>query len=165
MAVMYCSGEFLFDGCNRVSSLIPIFVPRHPCRPPGASGSLFSSESLIHVTSSSSPPLSPDVTRRPCKDTLTLRVYFLPYALTKIYSVKDTLSRPSRACLFFCLISFLLDIIVWLRSRSWILEANCNSTLCIKCNERCLQVFQRAHYASHDEILYKKKLLQYFTSK
>lgn len=35
---MYCSGEFLFDGCNHVSSPIPAYVPRHPCRPSGAVG-------------------------------------------------------------------------------------------------------------------------------
>lgn len=107
MAVMYCSGEFLFDGCNRVSSLTPIHVPRHPCRPPGASGSLFSSESLIHA----SPPRRSRYrrtlrTRRPCKDTLTraLRVYIpLPYAPRRKFIVLRTrflLHAYFRACLF-----------------------------------------------------------------
>lgn len=50
---MYCSGEFLFDGCNhRIVPCppLPSYAPRRPCRPPGASGSLFSSESLVRAS-------------------------------------------------------------------------------------------------------------------
>lgn len=139
MAVMYCSGEFLFDGCNRVSSLTPTFVPRHPCRPPGASGSLFSSESLIHVTSSSSPPLSPDVTRRPCKDTLTLRVCISCRVCRLKFIVLRTRCRAllrEHVC-FFALSHFRRTLSYGCSySLPRILAANYNSTSYIKSNQR-----------------------------
>lgn len=80
--------------------------------------------------SSASPPLSPDVTRRPCKDTLTLRVYLLLriYMPVKIYSVKDVLSRPSPR-MFFCPISSSSDIIMQAILRRQIFATNYNSTL------------------------------------